>query len=210
MSPTSPDQERAERRQAVHEAWRPGDVIVRREVLNDGRVWLELPVIVVRDEPDLLVTYLAEGAPLRFPPGPWPTHDGKHPWHANPTWYGHGVLMLHRPGEMVAVWVFWSGAERRFDTWYLNIQEPYRRTAIGVDSQDLELDVLVAADGSWRLKDDEELEQRIREGRFTTEQVAAIRAEGRRITGTLDASGPWWSEDWATWEPDPAWTTPPA
>ena len=33
----------------VSDGWRPGpDVILRRVVLNDGRVWLEFPVIVVR------------------------------------------------------------------------------------------------------------------------------------------------------------------
>ena len=33
------------------ERWRTGDVVLRREVLNDGRSWMEVPVIVVRDEP---------------------------------------------------------------------------------------------------------------------------------------------------------------
>ena len=46
--------------------WSEGDVIVRREVLNDGRAWLELPVVVVRDEPELLATYVAEGRRFTF------------------------------------------------------------------------------------------------------------------------------------------------
>ena len=43
--------------------WSPGTVVVRREVLNDGRAWLEVPVIVVRDDEELLATFIAEGAP---------------------------------------------------------------------------------------------------------------------------------------------------
>ena len=188
--------------------WRPGDVIVRRDVLNDGRAWLEIPVIVVLDEPQLLATFIAGGAPLRFPPGRWPTPDGRHPWHANDRWRGHGVLMLQRPDEMYAVWVFWEGSERRFAGWYLNIQEPFRRTPAGYDTQDLELDVLVDGDGSWTLKDDEALPERVAEGRFTSEQIAAIRAQGRRITDMLDAGERWWSEGWASWTPDPSWPVP--
>jgi hypothetical protein len=188
--------------------WKAGEVVVRREVLNDGRVWLELPVIVVQDDPGLLAAYIAEGAPLRFPPGDWPTADGHHPWHAHTSWEAHGVLMLQRPREAYSVWVFWSGSEREFDAWYINLQEPFRRTATGYDTQDLELDIVVSADLSWRLKDDEVMEQRVREGRFTRDQVAAVRAEAKRVTDDLDAGRKWWSDDWARWRPDPTWPEP--
>ena len=116
--------------------------------------------------------------------------------------------MLQRPGEMYAVWVFWVGGGRSFDCWYLNIQVPVRRTPQGYDTQDLELDIVLRADGTWKLKDDDVLEQRIAEGRFTPEQVAAVRAEGRRITDELEAGIRWWSDEWAAWVPDPAWPTP--
>jgi hypothetical protein len=188
--------------------WQPGEVIVRREVLNDGRSWLQVPVIVVRDDPDLLATYIAEGAPFRCPPGRWPTHDGLHPWHGRGRWQGHGVLMLQRPGDAHAIWVFWFGPQREFRGWYVNLQEPFRRTAIGYDTQDLELDIWVPLDGPWEWKDDEVLAQRVREGRYTPEQVAETRADGRRIGRELDAGRRWWSNDWSRWQPDPAWPTP--
>jgi hypothetical protein len=182
--------------------------VVRREVLNDGRSWLEAPVIVVRDEPGLLATYLAEGAPFRFPRGPWPTANGLHPWHGKERWHGHGTLMLQRPGEMHAVWHFWDGPARRFAGWYVNLQEPFRRTPQGYDTQDLELDIWIPADGPWRWKDVEALEQRVREGRYTAAQVESVRAEGRRIACELDAGRRWWDGRWAAWQPDPDWPTP--
>jgi Protein of unknown function (DUF402) len=182
--------------------WERGQVLIRREVLNDGRCWLELPVVVVCDEPGLLATYIAEGAPLRFPPGDWPTLDGRHPWSDRTTWQGHGTLMLQRPSERYAVWVFWSGPSRDFDCWYVNMQEAFRRTPTGYDTQDLELDIVVSFDGSWALKDDEVLEQRIGEGRFTPEQVAMTRQEARRVTDALDRGEKWWSDGWASWTPD--------
>jgi hypothetical protein len=188
--------------------WHPGQVIVRREVLNDGRVWQEVPVIVVDDTPELLATYIAEGAPLRFPSGKWPTADGLHPWHGKRRWHGHGVLMLQRPSDAHAIWVFWSGAKRDFRGWYINLQQPFRRTAIGYDTQDLELDIWVPVDGPWEFKDDEVLEQLVLEGRYTPEQVAATRAEAERIADELNARRRWWSDEWAEWRPDPDWPTP--
>jgi Protein of unknown function (DUF402) len=194
-------------RMAQAKRWSRGEVMVRREVLNDGRAWAEIAVIVVEDTPGLLATYVPEGAPLRFPPGEWPTLDGLHPWHGKERWRGHGVLMLQRPGESYAVWVFWFGPQRTFRGWYINLQELFRRTELGYDTQDLELDIWMPVEGGWVLKDDEVLEERIREGRFTAEQVAATRAEARRITGAFDAGRSWWS-DWAEWRPDPDWPTP--
>jgi hypothetical protein len=130
--------------------WSEGEVVLRREVLNDGRSWLEAPVVVVCDEPELLATYMPEGTRFHFPDGPWPTATGLHPWHGRGAWEGHGVLMLQRPGEAHAVWVFWEGPDRDFAGWYVNLQEPFRRRTRGYDTQDLELDIWIpAGSGTW-------------------------------------------------------------
>ena len=181
--------------------WSEGDVILRREVRNDGWAWVTCPVVVVRDEPGLLATYMAEGTPFTFPPGP-----ELHPWAGRDAWSGHGVLMLQRPGEAHAIWVFWDGPEREFAGWYVNFQEPFRRTPHGYDTQDLELDIWIPAGGdAWEWKDVDALEQRVREGRYTPEQFQEIWAEGYRVAAELDAGRRWWDPWWALWEPDPAW-----
>ena len=129
--------------------WRRGQIVVRREIWR-GTPWLAAPVVVVEDAPDLLATYLPEDARFAFPP----SADGRpHPWSGRGSWEGHGVLMLQRPGEAYAVWHFWDGPNRRFSGWYVNLQEPFRRTSIGYDTQDLELDVWIPVDGTWRFKD---------------------------------------------------------
>lgn len=180
---------------------------MRREIWR-GKPWLGTAVFVVEDSPDLLVSYLPEEAPFAFPEGNWPGPDGRHPWHGRGGWHGHGVLMLQRPGERYAVWHFWKGPERAFTGWYLNLQEPARRTAIGYDTQDLELDVWVPAGGAWSFKDDDLLEMRIREGRFTREEVASIRALGDEIGAMLDRGERWWDPRWTEWRPDPAFRGP--
>lgn len=187
--------------------WALGDVIVHREVAW-GRPWLAIAERVVADTDDLLVTFIPTGAPFGYAPGPWPTETGLHPWYPKVSWEGHGVLIVQRAGDAYAVWHFWSGEQRRFASWYINLQAPFRRTEIGYDTQDHELDVVVLPDGSWSLKDDELMEQRIREGRFSVDEVAAIRAQGAAIGEMLDAGATWWDPAYASWAPDPGWLVP--
>ena len=99
------------------------------------------------------------------------------------------MLMLQRPGEAHAVWHFWDGPDRDFRCWYLNLQSPFRRTSIGYDTQDLELDIVVAPDGSFVLKDLELMDQRVADGRFTPELVAEVIVDGDRIMADLAAGG---------------------
>ena len=115
------------------------------------------------------------------------------------------MLMLQRPDDQYAVWVFWHGPEREFRSWYLNLQEPFRRTEAGYDTQDLELDIILHVDGTTVWKDDELLDLRVDEGRFTQDQAREIRAEAVRLEAELATRGHWWDAWWALWEPEPVW-----
>jgi hypothetical protein len=187
------------------EQWRRGEVIVRREVWR-GRAWLGSPVYVVADEPTLLALYLPEGAPFGFPKGEWP--GGLHPWHGRASWEGHGVLMLQRPTDAYAVWVFWTGPDRHFAAWYVNLQDPFRRSQHGIDTLDHEID-LVSTDGEhWEVKDADLLNKRVAEGRFKPAEAAAIRLALNELLAQLATGGRWWNDEWASWAPDPSWSTP--
>ena len=176
--------------------WSAGETVIRREIRNDGRSWLEVPVVVVEDSPHLLVTHLPTGARFSFPDYPEP-----HPWGDRAGWEGHETLMLHRPGDTYAVWHFWDGPDRRFACWYLNLQEPFRRHATGYDTQDLELDLVMYPDGRVVTKDAELLDVRVHEGRFTQDQADDVRAEGERLRRELESDGPWWDVAWSRWAP---------
>ena len=201
-------------------SWRAGEVIVRREVLArsplvddpvaaswaDAGPWLGVPVHVVEDTDEALVTYLPTGGELGFVEGRWPTASGEHPWRVRSAWEGHGTLMVQRPGEHHAVWHFWTGADRQFDCWYVNLQTAFVRTAIGFDTLDLELDLVVPADGAWFTKDRELLDQRVAEGRFSPALRDWIVQLGDELSAELDAGRHWWDERWASWSPPAAWT----
>ena len=199
--------------------WNRGDVVVRRERLGlfpdelappptPRGVWLAVPVFVVADDAEHLVSYIAPGAEFGFPAGTWPTADGRHPWADRTGWSGAGCLMVQRPGEHHAVWHFWDGPERTFRCWYLNIQTAFARTELGYDTQDLELDIVVAPDGSYEVKDDDVMDDRISDGRYNADTVAWIRHYGRMLTNRLDTEGPWWDRSWASWTPPAQWVDP--
>jgi hypothetical protein len=166
--------------------------VIRREVLNDGRVWLEQDVELVREDAELLAVWVAPGSAMRYP-------LGFHPWFPKPAWEGPGVLQLQRPGDWYSVWAFRRGDE--FAGWYVNFQEPFRRWDGGFDTQDLELDIWIPHDGPWQWKDREALEERVREGRFTPEQAARVRAEADIVAAELDAGRHWWDAAWSEWSP---------
>jgi hypothetical protein len=186
-------------------SWAPGETIVLRQVWQ-RRPLFAFPVVVVSDEPGLLVTYLPERAPFGSVPG-WP--GGVHPWAQRASWEGHGPLMLRRPGDRYSIWVFWQGEEREFECWYVNLEQPYRRSAIGIDSLDHELDLWSEDGVTWHLKDEESVQQRVAEGRFDEQEAERIRADAAAFQAEYARNGPWWDLAWAEWTPPADLVTPP-
>lgn len=182
-----------------------GDTVVRREIMR-GEVWFGYASICVSDADGLLVTYLPPGTPFGYPAtGAFPA--GRHPWQTagHTEWGGHGMLALHWEGVDHAIFLFWTGPSRAFTGWYFNLQDAPRRTPIGFDTVDHELDLVwPAGSPSYQWKDVDEF-RRTGEVRYPG-RVAQIQAEGDRIAGLLDAGRTWWDETWAKWEPDPAFT----
>ena len=185
-------------------SYQRGDVVTRREVYR-GTPHLIYPVRVVEDAGDRLTVFLASGTPLSSPVGSWPWSEEGHPWAARGRWEGHGVLQILSAVEPFSTWVFWDGEKRDLDAWYINLQEPFTRTPEGIDSQDLELDFVVAPDGSWHKKDDDLLDVWIEKGRWTIDEVARIREIGARLEAQLRTGQHWWDTGWASWKPPSRW-----
>jgi len=178
----------------VNERFGAGDTVAIRHVWR-GRIFLAAAAIVVVDEPNLLVTWLAPGAEYKRPerreelPYEQPLVD--RPWRPP------GVVQLTRDGDAHSVMIFPGGG------WYVNLQEPLRRTAIGFDTADQLLDLVRAQSGSWRWKDEHELEAAVARGFLSPAEAAAIRHEAERVIAADSFPTGW--EDFA---PDPAWREP--
>lgn len=190
-------------------SWSPGDVIVRREVWQ-GRPWLANPMYVVEDTDNVLVLYVPEGSPFGFGAGTdWPTATGRHPWDGRTAWVGEGALGLHRPGDPYAVWHYWLRPERSFVCWYVNIQVPIHRTAIGIDSMDLELDLLVFPNREVVVKDKEQVDASARLGRYSMDDAVDIHRVGSDLGARFAAGDRWWDDRWTAWAPSPEMLVPP-
>lgn len=187
-----------------------GRAVALREVWRD-RVWSARPATVVADDGELQMFYVPIGARWMSPRD----DDGtmlrarRDRWTlGESTWEDHHVLSFAWPGVGHAVLLFFD-REWSPTTWYVNVQEPLRRSPIGFDTMDQDLDVLVATDGSSvRWKDEDELLEDVRLGTYTDEEAASFRSEGERgVRRILDREPPL-DSDWTTWRPDPSW--PPA
>jgi len=171
----------------------PGSTITVREVW-DGQVWAHFPEVVVSDD-GVLATVQRDGSPLTFPEHP----GGPHPWSAQTHWQGTTVLKLRRPEEWYSVWKFFDGAGA-FQAWYVNFERPYVRRSDGIDVDDLELDLVVLADGDHRWKDVEHLAARLDQGRFTLDDLRQVLAAAPGVIDLLDRDDRWWSA-WDDWTP---------
>jgi|tagenome__1003787_1003787.scaffolds.fasta_scaffold20812919_2 hypothetical protein len=188
----------------IERRFSPNDIIVRREIL-DGREWMVCPVRVVEDTEDLLAVYLAQSTPLTFGGGEF--RWGPHPWtEFEPYWKSEGVLQLTRPGDGYSVWARYEGGE--FTGWYVNFQEPMRRTERGFDTLDHELDLVLPGDGSpYRWKDEDHFEERRRCGGFTEEEASAVRSAAAAVVELVERGTGWW-EAWRGWRAPREWEVP--
>lgn len=171
-----------------------GSVIVEREVWH-GRVWLQHPVRVASDDGDggVLAVVLEDGMPFLFD-----DLEPVHPWSGYAAWSGPTVLQLRRPDDWYSVWRFYDDGVPRH--WYVNFERPFVRADDGIDTDDLELDLVVEPDGARHWKDVEHLHARLAEGRFSLDDLAHVLAAAAEVTDLLDRDERWWAP-WDDWVP---------
>jgi Protein of unknown function (DUF402) len=182
---------------------RRGEVVALREIWK-GRVWKARPYIVVHDRPDQLALFLPQGTPTKIPAGDsgiprdhWTLRDGV---------FEHTALRLAEPGRAHSVLLFWD--EGGFKCWYVNLERPLRRSAVGFDYLDQELDVVVERDRSWHFLDEDEFERAQQVGVLSPEEAAAVRAEADGVIRRIERWGPPFCDGWETWQADPGWPKP--
>jgi hypothetical protein len=193
--------------------WSPGDtVVVRYLARSDGTVATALPAVAIRDQADLLALYVPPGTVMmdnyivaaedrvaavgQAPPSAERRHAERR-WTV-PT------IRLYLAGEAFSVWAFFDD-EGRFASWYGNLEAPFVRTEIGIDSLDHALDVVADAKGRWRWKDEEEFARRLELGLDTSRHQVGVRAAGEAFISRLEAQGLPFNQGWQTWRPPSDW-----
>ena len=197
----------------------PGETVVVQEVWGD-RVWAARPQIVVQEDDERAILWFPRGTSWKrpiVPPGR--PMDGASraarlasclelgDWVFEDAEWDVSTLVLMRPGDWHALWVSWLEDGRHFG-WYVNLQRPFRRTALGYETMDLALDVVVAPDRTWRWKDEDELALFVEHGVFDPALAERVRDEGLRVAGRAERNDPPFDEPWPAWQPDPAWPQP--
>ncbi len=172
----------------------PGQEVVIREVLH-GAEWASWREAVLVDD-DVLATVHRDGTPLVFP-----VHAVPHPWGHLDAWRGTTVLKLRRRGDWYSVWKFFN--DSGFLNWYVNFETPYVRSDDGVEVNDLQLDMVIPAEGAWRWKDVQDLAPSLASGRITHDELLAVLTAASEVAGLLDRDERWWSP-WDTWTPAPS------
>jgi hypothetical protein len=189
--------------------WSTGESATLRGV--GSKVFWAFPTIVVKDEPDLIVLYMPAGVLGRNV-----THKptSKELFSLNKinivecTWERTDVLMLIVPTEAFSTYIMWETGTKKLMCWYVNLQEPVRRTIIGFDTMDNTLDVIISPDMSeWKWKDDDEFMKAQEVGFYSSEKAREIWAEGEKSVRLITSERRSFKE-WEKWKANPEWEIP--
>lgn len=188
----------------------PGEPVLCRKLWH-GTVMTAVPMRVISDAPARTVLYQApdtafRGARTRTG---MKVRDRSEGWVSmDLIWAGGSLIRIVEPCAWQSVDVEFDAAGN-FSGWYVNFQEPVRRTALGFDTVDLVLDLMVAADGTWSLKDEEDFEHAASTGQLQHHTADQVRVAAARMISVVEDGGPPFSEKhWLTWRPPPHWTVP--
>ena len=165
--------------------------------IHHGRVWRVQACRLVEDSPETIALWIPVGAPAKVPAGGLriPGDD----WELEDKVNRRDQICVARPGRAHSIYLFW-GDDGELDEWYVNFEQPLRRSAVGFDTFDEKLDLLVRPDGKYRWKDEDELEQAGALGLLDPDEV---RAEAERVLREWP-----FPTGWEGWQPDPAWPVP--
>jgi predicted RNA-binding protein associated with RNAse of E/G family len=95
-----------------------------------------------------------------------------------------------------------------FQGWYVNLQEPLWRTRWGFDIRDLQLDILVSPDWSWRWKDEDDLARSVDCGLINAENAAQTRASAAEAIALIESRSWPLDAEAKDWRPPAEWTRP--
>jgi hypothetical protein len=169
---------------------------------RNGIVTTACPVRVIEDSSERVVVYWPVGVEVG-------RHSLVNEFRSySRHWTETNVVMITEVGAAHSVWAMWLAELWEFHCWYVNLQDPIRRTWRGYLSRDHSLDVVIYADDTWRWKDEGETEDQIERGVLTRQLALLARAEGEAVLKRWRAGGRPFSEGWPEWRPDPGWPIP--
>ena len=196
--------------------WNPGDVVVWREVFND-HVWHAHPAIVVNDTPEEMVLAFLTGSEGM---GPKAWVDGKikgsRRWEYKNRfwelkkylWHTSRALYVLEAKKYYVTSFVWDDKNNQLLYRYVNFQLPFQRSHCGIDTLDLELDIIITPDLGWKLKDEAVYQTAINHGVIFPEWTKAVDRTKVEVLDKLDKRLYPFDGSWLDWKPDPKWKPP--
>ena len=192
---------------AAEHGYPAGSIVVLREIW-ESKIWSAHPMIVIQDTPGLVALYRPAGVCSKRRRGMAGNqitgYERKHKqWTlADVVRDDVSVLRLTIPGEAYSVLVFRDARLGNFMHWYINLEEPQRRSTMGFDYTDSILDVVVEPDlKRWRWLDEDELHEAVALEMVPREKVAALYAKGAEARDLImSRRSPF--NSWERWQPD--------
>jgi hypothetical protein len=200
--------------------WQPADVVALRGIYKD-RVSHMQSAIVVHDRPEEVALAMLPGAECcapegyihgkHGPAGRWDRWDAyiRGDWKMQPyIWHTNRLLILLQPEKYYASYYFWQENNNQFLCYYVNFQLPFRRSEIGFDTFDLELDLIIEPTYEWHWKDLDDYRRGIASGILLTEWIQAMEAAKLEVFHKLETRQSPFDGSWLNWRPDPGWSPP--
>ncbi len=190
--------------------WAPGTHITARSIWG-GRIFAASCFVVIEDSGDVITACTPpgtvwkrptdlDGNDIRLPHVEWRLRDD--------VWRGRGMVRVWIRDVAHSVLIFLGDGD--VGGWYVNMETPFRRNAIGLDLRDQHLDIILPSDLSRvRWKDEDEVEAAVAFGSMTGEEAAEVRAEGERAVEWIRRGDhPAFDDRWRTWTVPEEWDVP--
>ncbi len=200
--------------------WNSGDPIALRGMYA-GKPWYVQSVRVVKDSPEEIALLLTPGAECVAPWGYIHQKHGAHgrwdrwqeclnpPWRLEPyRWHTNRMLMLLEPEKFYSTILIWNDASHQFICYYINFQIPFVRSSCGIDTFDLELDIIIEPSYQWKWKDEAEYRLGIEAGVLRSDWIRGIEAAKPEVLNAIEQRHYPIDNTWLGWQPDPEWQAP--
>lgn len=187
----------------------PSEIIALRYINSDASIEMCWPCRVVEDSSTLLALFIRKGSRYRAGPKRSAAEKRAHPreTYLPPDEYvwRKDTLRLMFPNRCHSISLFIDGeTEKSVSRYFVNMEEPFRRSTIGIDTQDHTLDINFTPELLWQWRDEEELENHLYHGFYSKELAKEIRQEGETVIDEIK-SGTHPCLEWSKWAPNPEW-----
>jgi hypothetical protein len=182
-----------------------------------NKVWYAQSMIVVKDSAEEVALTVYPGMECIAPRG---YINGRHQWHRwadylndhwdmQPyDWHTNRFLVLLYPEKYYSINLMWNHAEKIFLCYYINFQLPFRRTRLGFQTLDLEIDLVINPDYGWHWKDVDDYNEGKALQIIRPEWVEQIESAKEDVFEKLKRRHYPLDEYWLDWEPDQSWSLP--